>query len=81
MKTTNNNMKDHLYIPFDKFILRTPLFPFDWIYKTGYDSLLFEEALFIASPSLYKERIKTIGASDIINRFLFYKRPRESAFS
>lgn len=71
MKTTNNNMKDHLYIPFDKFILRTPLFPFDWIYKTGYDSLLFEEALFIASPSLYKERIKTIGASDKINRSLY----------
>lgn len=63
-------MNDNIYTPFDKFILRTPLFPFDVTYKMDYDSRLFEEALFIASPDLYKEKIKK-DVSDKINRSLY----------
>lgn len=43
----------------DKIILRTPLFPF----KRANDSELFEEAIYIASPVLYKEYKKFIANS------------------
>ncbi len=64
-------MNEHFYIPFEKFILRTPIFPFDRIYKADYDSPLFEEALYIASPDLYNEKIRTAGASAKIDRSLY----------
>lgn len=63
------NMNDNFYSPFDKFMLRTPLFPFDMLYEMKFDSRLFEEALFIASPDLYK--VRALGTSNKIKRSLY----------
>ena len=38
---------------FDKFLLRTPLFPIDYIDKLK-ETPLFEEAIYLSSPDLYE---------------------------
>ena len=73
-------MNDNFYIPFDKFILRTPLFPFVHIQYEDYTSPLFEEALFIASSELYKEKVKK-KVSDKINKALYKYYSRASTRS
>lgn len=43
------------YTPFDTFVFRTPLFPFNHTDKgMGIDSEVFREAIFLASPELYE---------------------------
>ncbi len=49
-------MNIHHYLPFDKFIFRTPLFPFNRITQFNPTDEIFEEAIFIASPDLYDLR-------------------------
>lgn len=54
-------VKKEQYKPFDKFVLRTPLFPLSIIENrlTQYkNDKCFNEAVFIASPELYFEKQK-----------------------
>lgn len=44
----------HLFTPFEKFVFRTPLFPFQRAgTQAEFDSDTFREAIFLASPELY----------------------------
>lgn len=49
-----NKTESFPYIPFNKFVFRTPCFPLDND-KKNLDSKVFSEAIFLASPDLYKE--------------------------
>ena len=57
-------MKGNIYRPFETFVLRTPLFPYQYLTQIRYNDSVFNEALYLASPEFYIEKIK---AGDIIN--------------
>lgn len=48
-------MADRFYIPFDKYMIRTPLFPVDKesVLRDFKNNQIFKEALFFSSPELY----------------------------
>lgn len=50
-----------LYHPFPRFIFRTPLFPLDRLRERGDAGLLFDEALYLASPEFFWEKQKHEG--------------------
>lgn len=60
---------DNKYIPFDEFVVRTPLFSLDHIseYKDVISSDVFREAIYLASPSLYEFSKKSSNHSTDID--------------
>lgn len=74
--------KELYYIPFERYILRTPLYPFKNIYNLNFKSKLFEEALYVASPELIEEINKaSSNSSDKINKTLYKYYSRSSSRS
>ena len=67
-------MTTNYYIAFDKFIFRTPLYPFKNVYNINYNDKLFEEALFIASHSLYNDRKKHHTKKVLDSLYKYYSR-------
>jgi len=51
-------MKEHIYQPFNTFVLRTPLFPYFYLTQIRHSDSVFNEALYLASPEFYKEKLK-----------------------
>ncbi len=51
----NKNKRQDTYVPFDGFLLRSPLFSISKIGLVKPDDALFQEALYLASPELYNE--------------------------
>lgn len=56
------------YEIFNSYIVRTPLFPYDFLKKNTFENIceiakneIFQEAIFLASPILYEELIKWIN--------------------
>jgi lantibiotic biosynthesis protein len=59
-------MTNECYKPFNRFVLRTPLFPFNSDLdnskiKVYFQNSIFKEAIYIASPTLYKELLKYLN--------------------
>lgn len=52
-------MKGNIYQPFDTFVLRTPLFPYQYLTQIRHNDSVFNEALYLASPEFYIEKLKT----------------------